>query len=468
MAVRGSLWTISAYLAGQALRLGSNIVLAHLLFPEAFALAGLVAIFLQGLEMFSDLGVGTAIVQNPRGDEREFLNTAWTMQVIRGALLWLAACALAWPMSVVYFPQLIELLPVGALAVVFAGLNSTALFTAVRKMAFGRVVSLELASQAVAISVTIVLAWIYRSVWALVIGGLVGAATKMALSHLAMPWGGNRLGWEPAAARALWVFGRWIFVSTAATFLALSADRLLLGKLATADVLGVYMLAFALASVPLLIIGRLSQSVLYSALSQVHRTSPERLESRFRQARSVLLRAGALGVATVVLLSEPFFGIFYDERYHTAGPIAQLIAMAAWFTILQRSGDRLLQAMGQTGPMAAGNVCNLLVTIPSAIVGYRLGGMTGFVLGYAAGNAAGYLTIAMALRLRGVRILGRDVLVTAGGLAVLAGAVWIEHSVADLGTGDNRFLWMGLAGMAMLIGPAIWTAMNIRREVAAR
>jgi O-antigen/teichoic acid export membrane protein len=464
LAVRGSAWVMASYAAGQLLRLGSNIILAHLLFPEAFALAGLVAVFLQGLEMFSDLGIGTAIVQNKRGDERAFLNTAWTMQVVRGVALWLVACAIAWPMSVLYYPQLIELLPVGALAVIFAGFNSTALYSAMRAMAFGRVAAVELGTQLTAIVVMIALAWVYPSVWALVIGGLTGAAAKMVLTHTVLvgprPW----LGWEPQAARDLWAFGRWIFISTAATFAALSADRLLLGKLTTADVLGVYMLAFALAMAPMQVSTRLIQSVMYSALSRVHRTDPVTLAAKFAAARRVLLWVAAVATGAVVLLAEPFFGLLYDARYAAAGGMAQLIAIAAWFTILQRSGDRLLQAMGCTFPLAAANMCNLLVTVPSALLGFALAGIEGFVLGYAAGAAAGYLVIAISLRRRGIRVLAADGRFMSLWAAGLMAAVWLEHqAVAHTGHAGAA-----MVGLVALLGPTVWATRQVAREVLRR
>src|SRR5216110_1744022 len=80
MAVRGSLWTIFGFGAAQILRLGSNLVLTRLLFPKAFGLMSLISIFMQGLTMFSDLGIGPSIVRSQRGEDDLFLHTAWTIQ----------------------------------------------------------------------------------------------------------------------------------------------------------------------------------------------------------------------------------------------------------------------------------------------------------------------------------------------------------------------------------------------------
>lgn len=86
----GSIWIVGAFGASQVLRLGLNIVLAALLFEEAFALMAIVTAVMIGLGGFSDIGLQQNVIQSSRGDEPAFLNTAWTMQVIRGVELTLA------------------------------------------------------------------------------------------------------------------------------------------------------------------------------------------------------------------------------------------------------------------------------------------------------------------------------------------------------------------------------------------
>ena len=70
--------------------------------PEAFGLMALVNAVLYGLRMFSDLGLGPSIIQKKGGVEPDFLHTAWTIQILRGAVLTIGACVLAWPMAAFY------------------------------------------------------------------------------------------------------------------------------------------------------------------------------------------------------------------------------------------------------------------------------------------------------------------------------------------------------------------------------
>ena len=94
-AVRGSLWTFGAFGAQRALSTGSFVALRWFLVPEIFGLMTIVNQVLTGLAMFSDFGIQPAVIQNERGDDRRFLDTAWSLQVARGLLLALVAVGAA-------------------------------------------------------------------------------------------------------------------------------------------------------------------------------------------------------------------------------------------------------------------------------------------------------------------------------------------------------------------------------------
>ena len=161
----------------QFLRLASNLILTRLMFPEAFGLMALIQTFMVGLQMFSDIGIGPSIIQNRRGEDPDFLNTAWTIQIIRGTILWLLSCALAWPLARFYDePQIFWLMPVVGLSALITGFRSTKNAVANRNMQLGLQTAIALASQAAGLVVMIVLAWMTSSVWSLVIGGLVSGS----------------------------------------------------------------------------------------------------------------------------------------------------------------------------------------------------------------------------------------------------------------------------------------------------
>ena len=139
LVLRGSVWTLSGTATRHVLRLVGNLVLTRLLFPEAFGLLTLVHLFLTGLQMFSDVGIRPSIVQNERGDDPDFLDTAWTIQAVRGGALCLLSILLA-PFVATFYgePLLAQLIPAIGFTAVFQGFASTNLHTADRRLALGR------------------------------------------------------------------------------------------------------------------------------------------------------------------------------------------------------------------------------------------------------------------------------------------------------------------------------------------
>jgi O-antigen/teichoic acid export membrane protein len=343
-ALRGSAITLIGYGASSAIRFCSNLLITRLLIPEQFGIMALVNVFVVGLQLFSDIGIGPNIIQSDRGDDPRFLNTAWTVQVSRGLILWVAACLVAWPLSHFYNrPELASLLPVTGFGALLGGLESTRLFTQNRRLALGRVTALEIITQITGAVVMLTLAALTHSVWALVISSLVSAALKTTLSHLALPGHPNRFAWEPEARKTLFEFGRWIFLSTALAFLSGQSDRLILGKLASTATLGVYAIAVNLAALPASVISQLSNRILYPITAAARRQGGREWTSiRSKHSRLLLLLAPIVAVG--VVLAPPAVSLLYRPAYWEVGPLAAWLSIGTWLSAVSTSYTIVLMA----------------------------------------------------------------------------------------------------------------------------
>mgnify|MGYP002035002023 CR=1 FL=1 len=278
-AVKGSLLEMGFYGASQVLRLGSNLLLTRLLFPEAFGLMTTLAVFNTGLIMLSDVGIEQSVIQNPDGDKREFLNTAWTLQILRGGLLYAVALLLTWPMA--YLEQqsdLLLLIPVGSLSVLIAAFGSTGEFTLRRRVQPGRILALDFVTQAIGVAVMVVWAWVHPSVWALVGGNLVREAIRTVATHFVFGVDyRNRWGIHQASRDAIAKFGRWILGSSSVFYLAGFADRLVLLPFIGAERLGIYSIAALLSEAAFTVIGKVIHGVVFPVFSRVGEEGHERL-----------------------------------------------------------------------------------------------------------------------------------------------------------------------------------------------
>ncbi len=347
--LRGSALTAGSYAITQFLRLASNLVLTRLLFPEAFGLMALVSVFLVGLSMFSDVGIGPAISQSRRGDDPEFLDTAWTIQVWRGGLLWLGTCLFAWPVAQLYqAPQLLTLLPAAGLSLLIGGFNPTRIDSANRHLMLGRLTLLDLIAQIIGIAAMVALAYLMRSVWALVIGAIIGSVAKLVLTHWGLHGPRNRFRWEPAAGRELIHFGKWIFLSTACGFLLSQGDKAILGAYLQLDQLGIYNIGYFLASFPVLLGGAVTGRILIPIYRDHPPAENAANAARLRRLR-VVLTGGMLALLGLMgFVGAPLVDLLYDARYAQAGAIVVAIACVQMPLVIGMTYDQSALAAGDS------------------------------------------------------------------------------------------------------------------------
>ena len=385
----GAAWTVLGMGGGSILRLASSLILTRLLLEEHFGLITLVNTFITGLHLLSDLGVGQALVQNKRDDE-DFVNTVWTINVIRGVLLYLIATACAGPYAAFYEqPILAPLLRVAAISALFDGFLSASFFTQSRRLDFKRLVMVELGSVVVGTAVTIVWALISPSIWALVWGGVAMAMSLTMLSYAWLPSSRNRFQFDKRAARSMLSFGAWIFFSTAMGFGGGHLDKLIFGKITSMSTLGIYSIAAMLAATLDRIVHKLSWNVLFPLYSAT-RHSDRDLRETYASAREPLLTATGWIVAGVAAGGPTVIHLLYDPRYTEAGWMLQILILGVWLGALGCANSAVTLAVGRSdrvATMAAGKVVGLVVFVS---LGYSFLGFRGAVLGVVGATATEY------------------------------------------------------------------------------
>lgn len=421
--------------------------------------------------MFSDVGIKPSIIQNKRGDDPEFLNTAWTIQIIRGFSLWICACVLAWPFAALFAMndpaawQLKTLLPVTSFIAVFEGFNSTALATLNRNLHLGRMTMLELATQIVSLAVMIIWALLKPNVWAMVAGGLAAAAFRMIVSHFIVPGHKVRIGWDRQCVSELFKFGKWIFLSTVLTFLALNLDKLILGNILTLEDLGLYSIAFVFAKVALYVCTRLGGTVLFPVYSRF-REDPKQMLSVALRAREVVLWVGASVCICFCVGATLFFETFWDPRYHQAGVIAQWMALYIWAMIVLLTMDGIPLALGNSKALFLANIWRC-AGIVLAIGGYVYAKLPGFIIGLSLGPIIAHTYLLRHLPVERTAIVTQGIWFTLGAMTYGIPAMVIASRIRA--TSDKLTLAaaiLTLAGVPLIVS-AVLVFKRIRGKVGS-
>jgi O-antigen/teichoic acid export membrane protein len=380
-ASRSLVYTALQFGSGNVIRLISNLILTRILFPEAFGLMALVQVFLGGLNMFSDLGIKTSIMQNERGDDPDFLNTAWTLQVMRGFLFWLVACALAPVAAWIYGePMLLQLLPVVGFNAVINGFATTKLATGMRHLNLGRQTLIQVGTQILNVAIMILMALWLQSVWALVWSTLISSVIRVNLFHRMLPGINNRFRLERQAVGQLFSFGRFIFLSTMAGFVINQGDKAVLGAFVPIETLGVYNVALVMGMLPV----TMGRGVANRILLPIYRMRPphESAANRAKVLRARRIMVGAFLAGTVVMAYGGIFlmDLLYDPRYALAGPMVALFGLAAVPQVAFSAYGGVMLARGDSKSFFYYIVSTAIVQTVLLFVGIHFWGVFGGIM----------------------------------------------------------------------------------------
>ncbi|MBV4542072.1 MULTISPECIES: oligosaccharide flippase family protein [Pseudomonas] len=379
---------IGSIVASQVIRLGGNLIITRLLLPEMFGLMAIATTVSVLLLLLSDVGLRQNIIQSPRGDEPLFLNTIWSLQIIRGLGLfvvmqlvalasWVSQHFAMWPAHSTYAaPELPAVLAVtGFFAIIFA-FQSTKIDVAIRTFQQKKVVLVELVSQIAGLVVMLVIGYLTRSIWALVAAGLVSTLVTTVLSHLIFPGHKDRPQWDPAALREIVNYGRWVFLSSAVGVLAMQGDRIWFGGSMTVAQLGVYSIAVGILAAFQLSLQRLAGAVALPAFSEAARTGDmdrlRHLYFRFRLIFDVLtlFTCGFLFTASPLIIHW-----LYDARYQEAGQMMAILSLSL-FTLRYGLTQQIWMALGLTKYMAMDNIIRVVALFTLMPLLLAIGGVT--------------------------------------------------------------------------------------------
>ncbi|WP_050929827.1 oligosaccharide flippase family protein [Aestuariivita boseongensis] len=425
--LRSASWITVGYGAGQALRLASNLILTRILFPEAFGLMALVTMVTIGLALFSDLGIFPAISQSKRGDDPDFLNTAWTLQIIRGVVLFALTWVLAGPIADFYDePLLASYLPVAGLSLLILGLQPTRVATAQRHLAVGRVTALDLTSQVIGLAVMIALAWATRSVFALVLGTVIQALVLLILNHAFLPGEHNRLRWDRSAVTELFGFGKWIFLSTAFFFFTTQGDKAVLGKYLHLDLLGIYNIGYFLASFPI----ALGITLAHRMLIPIYRERPPRESPENFRKLARMRHVATSGLVTMLALlafGGPWLvGQLYDDRYLLAGGIVTLIAAVKMIQAVGVTYDNAALAAGDSRQYFVFNATRATLQVGFLLIGVTTFGLVGAIVGFGLALICAHPVLIWLARSHHVWDPRHDLLWFGVVLVLSAAAIWMN------------------------------------------
>jgi PST family polysaccharide transporter len=310
--ISGMLWNMSGAGVQAVLQVAVVSVLARLLMPEDFGLVGAASIVIGFSQIFTQLGVGPAIVQ--RRDLRdEHVRAGFTFSLLLGLVfgtaLFLSASLIAGFFRMEGLSRVVRVL---ALSYPLGGPTVVAEALLLRSMQFKKIVSIEVLSYALGYGIVgITLAMLGLGVWALVVASLCQAATKAVGFSLA---GSLHVGFslDTKPLCHLLNFGVGFSLARIANHMAGQGDSVIVGRWLGAEALGVYGRAYQFVLMPANLFGTVVDRVLFPAMAVVQ-------NDRQRLAEAYL-RAVSLVAMTTLPISAMLFALAPEIVHIVLGP----------------------------------------------------------------------------------------------------------------------------------------------------
>jgi len=439
--VRQAGWLLSSHIAMQALRLMVNVILTRIVAPQLFGVMLLVNSVRTGIELISDVGIGQNIVRHRDGMTTAFLDTAWTVQAMRGVLLTLVGLALAAPFSWFYHdPRLGYVFAACSLMFLIDGLLSPGRFVFQKSQRIRDLALFEFVMSLINSFLNILIVWFLPNIWGLVIALITTGLANLCASFWMLPLRELSLGIDRRYLVEIFHFGKWIFVSSIVYFLSMNFDRLYLGTAVPLAILGVYGIARTLSEALVLAAIRVGGLMIFPKIAHAHNQGMAlRLAITRVRLRGMLVVVA--GLAALVAVSDMVILLLYDHRYHSAAYMLPLLLIGAWFCVLATLADAVLLGVGKPGSTAAANLAKfvwLAVAVPLAL---SHGTFTWAIVAISIADIVRYIVLTATNARLGLSFVRQDLACSA---LLLGLALVIRVLLIDLGLAPGFGGWWAL------------------------
>lgn len=300
---RGTLWQLIATSGEFGAKIIAMVVLARLLSPSDFGLASATLVVLSIVQVFGQLGVGSAIVQRSGLDD-DHIRAAFAFScglgVVASVFVYMTAGYIA---SAFRMEALGQLLEVAAISIALAGVSIVAEALALKRLRFRLIALADAGSYFVGyVLVGTALALLEFGPWCLIAALIVQVGIRSIIflifsSHRKNP------PYYPNKLASLLNYGAGFSIAQLGNYCAGQLDNFVVGRWLGADALGYYGRAYQLLMIPVQLIGKVADRVLFPSFSSIQ--SDERKTSEIFLIGSGLVALFSFHTAALLVLLAP-------------------------------------------------------------------------------------------------------------------------------------------------------------------
>jgi O-antigen/teichoic acid export membrane protein len=382
--VSGLAWKGISQVATQVTRLLVAVVLARILAPHEYGLAGMVLVFTSFVLVVSDLALGSRLVQRRALTDVDTCTAFWT-SVGAGVVFTLLAFGLAGPIAdLLGQPAIRPMIAVLSLTFLLSGVTLTQSALLVRSMSFRALELREMAGTLAGAALGILVALLGFGAWAIITQQLAAAAVGTVLVWRYSPW---RPKWiySLASLRDFAGFSGNVLGASLFKQLRATSDNFLVGRFIGASALGPYALAYNIVLVPFNRIASPLSQVLFPAMSQIQ-DDLERMGAYWIRSVRVIAAIAMPALLGLIVAAPDFVDVVLGPSWKRAVPVIQLLSVVAIFQTLQFLNGAILQAVDRTNRFFKWSAFSYAASLAAFVIGLHWG-VVGVAAAFAVASA---------------------------------------------------------------------------------
>ena len=354
----------------------SNIVLARLLTPEAFGVVATITMLVSFAEIFADAGFQKYLIQHEFSSEKEkndTTNVAFWSNLVVSLLLWIIIALFSEPLAtLVGNPGLGIVLIIACASIPLVALSSIQMALYKRNFDYKTLFKVKIVGVLIPLLVTIPLALLLRSFWALIIGTIIKDLVNSLILTYYSKWK-PQLFYSITKLKEMLSFSIWSLVETLSIWLTGYADVFIVGTVLSQYYLGLYKTASTVVGQVMGLITAATTPILFASLSRLQNNNEEFKCFFLKFQKMVALLIIPLGIG-IFCFRDLVTELLLGKQWLEAANFIGLWGLTSSISIvLSHYASEVFRAKGKPKISVIAQWLHLVVLLPAVCVSVKYG-----------------------------------------------------------------------------------------------
>lgn len=367
----GIFYTFLSKYSNIIINIGITAILARKLSPEEYGIVAVVLVFVTFFQTISQMGIGTAIIQNKELDEKN-ISDIFKFTIVMGILVGIAFYFSSY--LIAYFYEDNVYVPIGqilSLTVAAYTINIVPNGIITRDKRFKQLGIISIVCNLLGGILAVVLAYLGFSYYALVIKSVFIAVSRLIATIIAAKIKMYR-GYDRSSIKKIAKYSFFQFMFQVINYFSRNLDNILIGKYLGEAMLGLYDKAYRLMLYPVQNLSNVMSPVMHPILSD-HQKDKRKIYDVYKKVTKYLLMIGVPIVVMLYFYPTQIIGILYGDTWLEIVPTFKILAISIIIQLVLTTSGSIFQSANRTDMLFLSGVLSAVTMISGITYGVVTG-----------------------------------------------------------------------------------------------